>query len=519
MEKDTKKEVEVKDTKKEEEEVNEDDNGDYYDDTDNYYIEKTLNKNIKDDPASVRSRPNPSVSKLQITDEDKIPKMPEKILPMPLTQEEYDKKKDEYFERIAKKKESIEKLFEQLREEITGIKNTKDSKNSENKKFNDLIEKRKKIREELKNEENKHAEIKKKYDELNAEVKKYEKMKFPTNLEAIQREIRQIQETLSYGTLTIGEEKKANEEKIHLEAYFKALKELRAFREENKEVFKKFSELKGKIKELNDALDPLFKKRKDEKEKRKQKEEEEKLLKKNADETNPVIGQIKTQIAKLKEEKKEIHKEFQDFTADQNLKWKEYNAQQNLIDYINRAKKKIKELKDRAKKQEKAAKAKAKTGEHVDGDFSTVIVKNKVHDKEIEVCDNLISYFGKINPEKEKESKKEEETKPTQQGEKSKLDEDLSKGFLKEFKRDEQPFGITQPYVKKKKGKKPKISKEHAGLVLDFEILKKLSSIQLSPPAKEEDIPKFLEELEKKKQFYLKDNVEAETPAKTESKK
>ena len=518
MEKDTAKEVEVKDTKKEEEEY-EEDNGDYYDDTDNYYIEKTLHQNIKDDPASVRSRPNPSISKLQITDEDKIPKMPEKILPMPLTQEEYDKKKDEYLDRLAKKKESIDKLYQQLKEEKSGIKN---SKISDSQQFNDLLEKKKKLKEELEKEENKHMEKKKKLEELTAEVKKYDKMKFPTNPAAIQKEIQQIQESLSFGDLTITEEKKYNEEKLHLEAYFQALKELREYKEANKEIFKKFSEIRAKMKELNEALDPLFKKRKEEKEKKKKKEEEEKLLNKDkSDETNPVIGQIKTQIAKLKEEKKESHKEFKEFTADQNRKWKEYNDQQYLIDYINRAKKKIKDLKDRAKRQEKAAKAKAKSGEHVEGELATVIVKSKVHDKEIEICDNLISYFGKLNPKKEEESKKEE-TKTTQQGEKSKLDEDLSKGFLKEFKRDEQAFGTSETYVKKKKGKKPKMSKreqEHVGLVLDFDILQKLNSIKLSPPAKEEEIPKFLEELEKKKQFYLKDNVEVETPAKTESEK
>ena len=145
MEKDTAKEVEVKDTKKEEEEY-EEDNGDYYDDTDNYYIEKTLHQNIKDDPASVRSRPNPSISKLQITDEDKIPKMPEKILPMPLTQEEYDKKKDEYLDRLAKKKESIDKLYQQLKEEKSGIKN---SKSSDSQQFKDLLEKKKKLKESI----------------------------------------------------------------------------------------------------------------------------------------------------------------------------------------------------------------------------------------------------------------------------------------------------------------------------------------------------------------------------------
>ena len=106
MEKDTKQETEVKETTPEENEE------EYYDDNDNYIIGKVLKGNIKDDPASVRSRPrNTPVSRLTLSDEDKIPKMPEKILPMPLSQEEYDKKRKEFIDRMNKKKESIKKCF------------------------------------------------------------------------------------------------------------------------------------------------------------------------------------------------------------------------------------------------------------------------------------------------------------------------------------------------------------------------------------------------------------------------
>ena len=49
-------------------------------------------QSLKKDPESTRPRNTP-VSKLTINDEDSIPKMPDKILPMPLTQEEFDNKR------------------------------------------------------------------------------------------------------------------------------------------------------------------------------------------------------------------------------------------------------------------------------------------------------------------------------------------------------------------------------------------------------------------------------------------
>ena len=115
MEKDTKQETEVKETTPEENEE------EYYDDNDNYIIGKVLKGNIKDDPASVRSRPrNTPVSRLTLSDEDKIPKMPEKILPMPLSQEEYDKKRKEFIERMNKKRESIKKCYDDMKKENLG---------------------------------------------------------------------------------------------------------------------------------------------------------------------------------------------------------------------------------------------------------------------------------------------------------------------------------------------------------------------------------------------------------------
>ena len=80
-----------KDTK---EETNEYENyDDYYNENDNYYIDKALG-NIKDDPGSKRSRPRRiPVYKIQLTDEEKIPPMPEKLLKEP-KDEEFKKKID-----------------------------------------------------------------------------------------------------------------------------------------------------------------------------------------------------------------------------------------------------------------------------------------------------------------------------------------------------------------------------------------------------------------------------------------
>ena len=164
------------------------------------------------------------------------------------------------------------------------------------------------------------------------------------------------------------------------------------------------------------------------------------------------------------------------------------------------------------KKKEKAQKEREKNGTVDDSEkipeSGREIIKSKPYAKEEADCDYLSSYFSKILPKTE-EDKKEEEKKP-ESHEKSKLDEDLAKGFLKVYKRDETAFGTSGPAPKKKKGKKPKGMKTEEAFVLDFEIVNMINHLKLTPPLKMEEVPKFLKDLEAKKKNLPKEFAEKE---------
>ena len=107
-----------KDTK--EEEAHDEDFYDDYNENDNYLIDKALG-NIKDDPGSVRSRPRRiPIYKIQLSDEDKIPKMPENILQEP-KDEEYQKKIDELKKKNNEKRASIDEYIEKRKQETMGV--------------------------------------------------------------------------------------------------------------------------------------------------------------------------------------------------------------------------------------------------------------------------------------------------------------------------------------------------------------------------------------------------------------
>ena len=108
-----------KDTKAEE--VQDDEFYDDYNENDNYLIDKALG-NIKDDPGSVRSRPRRiPLYKLQLTDEDKIPPMPDKILQEP-KDAEFQKKIDELKKKNKEKKASIDEYIKKKKTRNNGCK-------------------------------------------------------------------------------------------------------------------------------------------------------------------------------------------------------------------------------------------------------------------------------------------------------------------------------------------------------------------------------------------------------------
>lgn len=492
MEKDLRSETETQ------EQTEEEYSNDFYDDSDNYIIGKVLKQSLIKDPTFNLPRNTP-VSKLTLKDEDSIPKMPETILSMPLTQEEFDNKRKEYIEKMNKKKEDIKKLFEEIKRVYAGLKG--DKKNKINDEYAQLKKRREEIEKEIKIEEEKNSEIKNKMEQLTEEVKQFDKLKLIPNIRIIEEEIKYIQESLSFDDLSVTEEKNLLDRKASVVAYLKAIKEQREFKSKNRDKLQKGFDLRKELRELKLKMEPMakilsaeFKRKKEEKEKQKNQPQIE-----DKREENPIIAQLKLQISILKEEKKKIKEELDAFYIDQTNKWNEYNKQQSLIDYITRAKKKIRDLKMIEKKKEKAQKEREKKG-NIDGpekilEIGREIIQSKPYAKDEADCDYLYSYFSKLLPKEEAQKLSLTQINKS----KTKLDEDIEKGLLKEFKRGQTVFGTSEPLHKKKKGKKPKIGKVEEQFYIDFEILNIINHLKLTAPLKYENIPKFLNQLEEKK--------------------
>ena len=493
----------TKDTKAEEDQDEE-----FYDDyneNDNYLIDKALG-NIKDDPGSVRSRPRRvPVSELTIKDKDSIPKMPEKILREP-KDEVYKKKIADLKAQNNAKKASIEEYIEKRKQETMGVKS--DDKENVFQKMKKINEEIKALSLQIKNEEEPLAPLRKKFAALSDKVKSYEKYHFSTNLKKVNQEIKKIKEKLSFGAINVSEENDLVQRKSILEEYEKTLKTFLDFKKENNETLNKTKEPKQKRKALYEQRDKLDK--------------EIKELKAKKELKKPEIENINKIIESLKEDKRKINEEIRQVYKDWDNEWYEYNEQQKLISYINKANDKIKVL----EKKEKEEKAKKKEEGEIKGETkdSLQIIKYKPTEKDlkIEQYNDLKNYFIALLPKEEQEKKLQEA--------KGAINIDISKnakpGKLQKIeKKVDELFGAEKGGRKGKKGKKPKEPKgsrkaaKNVGLSLDFEMIQKISEAGLSAPTKIEDIPAFLEELEKKKTKYEKgESVESE-PKKEEPKK
>ena len=86
------------------------------------------------------------------------------------------------------------------------------------------------------------------------------------------------------------------------------------------------------------------------------------------------------------------------------------------------------------------------------------------------------------------------------------LNNDIQSGKLKILKKNEDIIGVENWGKQKKKGKKPKEPKDSrkaakkTGIILDFEMIQKITDAGLNPPTKIEDIPLFLKNLEKRQE-------------------
>lgn len=529
MEKDTKEQA-PSDNPIPSEEFN--DYQDDYDDNDEYIIGYALG-NIKDDPASKRSRPRRTpLGKLQITDEDTIPKMPSKLLPKPNENQYNSKIKDLEF-KINSKKKSIDALKKEKQKIIDNLKGISGQSQKEK---NEVKDKVKELRDKLKKKEEETKEIRQKLKDATDELKNYEKLGCGTSEKKISQEIKSIQESLSYGDLSVVEERRLNDRKSDLEAYLKVVRKCKPIRDECKAPLDELNKLRNELKEAQKAKNQVYDKLgipKNKEEYLAQKSKEEGKERKE----NPEVNNIKLQIESLSKERKELLDEKYKLMDEYNQQWYDYEEEQKLIDYIKKAKDKIKRLKDVAAREKKREKKKLKENEkekekenpETEQIQTVEKPKKRVNDEKLRQVEHLEKYFSMYQNVKPEETGAPAEQEPSatveEEKEKTKLDQDLEKGKLKKFERDENfgfELGITGAGKKKKKGKKPKRSartQEDYYITLDFNVIKEISDLGLTPPGNVEDLPKFFEQLDAKKNNLIENNVEVqEDVAKTEEK-
>ena len=268
---------------------------DYYNENDNYYIDKALG-NIKDDPGSKRSRPRRiPVYKIQLTDEEKIPPMPDKLIKEP-KDEEFQKKIDELKQQNQKKQNSIKEYLEKIKQERMGVKT--DEKGNLFDKRKEINDKIKKLNEEINKAEQTIMPLRTKFSELSEKVKSYEKYHLPNHLNKLNSEIRKIKEKISFAPVSVNEEADLINRKNLLEDYQTALKAFIDFKKENNEELNKTREPKQKRKELYAQRDKI--------------NEEIGKLKAQKDVVKPEIENMKKIVDSLKEDKRKISQQIRE---------------------------------------------------------------------------------------------------------------------------------------------------------------------------------------------------------------
>ena len=323
------------------EEENDDDFYDNYN-NDNNIIDKALG-NIKDDPASARSRPRRKpINQLTLEDEVSIPKMPDKIIKKP-NEEEFNKKIEDLIQQKKKKGANISEYYAKINEERTGVK--KDDKSNIFKEKKELLVKRNELAKFIQNEDKDVVPLRNTLRELTDEVRKYERYHFSNKPEVILAQIRDIKEKLSFSELTSTEEKKLIEKKPLLEEYYKQLKKLHDFKEKNKDALNKTSKERKELKDINDKITSIN-------------EQIKKIVpvEKKKDEDNPVINQYKKTIESLKEDSRNIQEQIDKANKDYDNQYYEYKEQSKLINYIKKCQEKIDFLKKKKRMKEKREK-------------------------------------------------------------------------------------------------------------------------------------------------------------------
>lgn len=179
------------------------------------------------------------------------------------------------------------------------------------------------------------------------------------------------------------------------------------------------------------------------------------------------------------------------------------------------------------KKKEKEGDEKGEKGEKGEKkeEDNLKIIQYTPNENEIKLkqYNDLKDYFISLLPKEQKEQITIDVTGKSNYD----VSKDIKAGKLKKIeKKLDDEFGAETAAGKKgKKGKKPKLPKDSrkttkkVGLTLDFEMIQKITDAGLSAPTKVEDIPKFLEELDKKKSKFDKGEKSKKDESKTKESK
>ena len=194
---------------------------------DNYMIDKVLNtreSNLYDE--------NVPVEEITLEDENRIPKMPEKILSKP-DKESFDKLINSFKKEIKEKSDLIELNILKLQEKKNDYnENIYDQIFTEKKK---LQERKGELINILKEKNETNIPIKNKIRELQEPLKKYDRYHLSNKPKVIINEIENIKEQLSFSKLTSQEEKKLMNRKNLLKEYLIPLQKLNDYKLENKD--------------------------------------------------------------------------------------------------------------------------------------------------------------------------------------------------------------------------------------------------------------------------------------------
>ena len=192
---------------------------DYYEEDDDYF-NTALKTNTKKDPLLVKPKRKP-IRDIQLTDE---------LPPMPPKHELLDKPNDSNYERQEKEikgkiefhKSSIKKLREKIQEEKLGVVTPEQKKLNDERNgiFAELDEMKKEMGNATKNVaavRSQLADLKAEKDTISREIDVY-------TVDALNVEVKKIQDRLGYGQLSLTEEKNLIEKKRKLETQREKIK-------------------------------------------------------------------------------------------------------------------------------------------------------------------------------------------------------------------------------------------------------------------------------------------------------